>query len=153
MTPRLGNSFPQDSKQFFCKQNLKLGAVFRLRVPHTRPPKTKRFIVIGINAAINSVGFLFVNSEINPNIFRSSKLKRLHKLLTKKERSYLDSDSYVDCSFIQEWSLNILKNKFLADMNIYLGQVSDKDMLEIKRLVKSAKTIKKSLKKRYGLIT
>ena len=146
MKPFLGDNFPKEYRISFCNQHLKPGAVFRLFVPHTTPKKIKRFVVIGINEAVFSIGLLFINSETNPNY------KNLNLFLTEDKRAYLDKDSYLDCSWLYEWDLTILKRKFIANPRIYLGQLSEIEMAKATQLIITAKTIKRKLKQRYNFL-
>jgi len=152
MSPIIANSSPKEDRISFCNQYLKPGAVLRLHIPLSRPPKTKRVVVAAINESINSLGLLFINSQINPNVFRTAKLRKLHLFLTAAERNYLDSDSYLDCSHLYEWQFDRLKAKFIAKPEIYLGRLSETDLTKIKQTIIAAKTIEKRLKKRYGFI-
>lgn len=146
MNPLLGDSFTKEYRISFCNRHLKPGAIFRAHVPHTTPPKVKRFIVIAINEAIFSMGLLFINSQVNPN------LRNLNLFLTADQRTYLDNDSYLDCSRLYEWSLPLLRKKFVANPKIYLGHLCDTDMAKARQLVISAKTIERKLKQRYGFL-
>jgi len=116
------------------------------------PPKVKRFVVIAINAAINSSGLLFINSHVNPNVFPNAKLRKLHLALAADQRTYLDSDSHLDCSRLYELALDRLMSKFVAKPGIYLGQLSKADMAKMSQIVTAAKTIEKKLKRRYGFM-
>jgi hypothetical protein len=133
-------------------QNLKEGAVFRLHVPHTSPPKIKIFVVIGIIRSINSLAFLFINSEINPNVIKSQHLQGLQFPMAASGRAYIESDSYLDCSRLYEWSIESLKGNYISNTGIYLGQLSDVDLAKVKQLATSARTIERRLKRRYELL-
>ena len=76
--PPLGDSFPEEFKRRFAEKNLKVGSVIRALVKDTNPPKTKRFILLGISADKLAVATLYVNTEINPNIFSTEELRNLH---------------------------------------------------------------------------
>lgn len=152
MSPIIANSSPKEDRISFCNQYLKPGAVLRFHIPLSRPPKTKRVVVAAIDENINSVGLLFINSDINPNVFLTAKLRKLHLFLTAAERNYLDSDSYLDCSDLHEWQFARLKTKFIAKPQIYLGRLSETDMTKVRQTIITAKTITKKLKKRYGFI-
>lgn len=156
MTSLPGNSFSLKQRESFCKQHLKAGGVFRLYTSSTTPAKVKRFVVrfvvIGSNKKINSVGLLFINSDMTKNAFKNRNLRRLHLLLESKKRIYLDHDSYLDCSRLNERSYEELLKKCIADINIYLGSFSNTDIAKAQKLVELAKTISRILKRRYGLI-
>ena len=152
MTPSLGDSFPKEHLETLFDQSLKEGAVFRLHVPHTSPPKTKRFVIIGINKSINSLAFIFINSIINPNVIKSQHLQSLQLPMDASGRDYIESDSYLDCSRLYEWSILSLKEKCTSNTKAHLGQISDVDLADAKQLTASARTIVRRLKKRYGLL-
>ena len=58
--------------------------------------RNKYFIVLGFDSEGNAYGGVIINSEINPNIPQSMKNCHLHIECSKY--SFLDHDSYVDCS-------------------------------------------------------
>ncbi|NTU97265.1 MAG: hypothetical protein HGA62_05540 [Chlorobiaceae bacterium] len=43
----LGDFFPESFKNDFARRNLKIGTVLKLHIKNTKPPKEKRFIVVG----------------------------------------------------------------------------------------------------------
>jgi len=152
MTPSLGDSFPKEHLETLFDQSLKEGAVFRLHVPHTSPPKIKIFVVIGINKSINSLAFLFINSKINPKVVKSQHLQDLQFPVEASGRDYIGSDSYLDCSRLYEWSIESLKGNYISNTGIYLDQLSDVDLAKAKQLATSARTIERRLKRRYELL-
>ena len=153
MSPPIGDNFPEKQRNAYVKRYIREGSVFRLNFENTTPPKIKRFIILGTDGDSDSAGFLFINKQINIHIFPTSDLQKLHLFLKKTEdRSYLDRDSYIDCSWLYERKLQKLRNEFISNLEIYLGQVSDSDMKKIKQLVISAKTIPPNMKNRYSLL-
>lgn len=152
MTTSLGDKFAKEYLESLFSRYLKPGAIFKLLTHHTTPPKIKRFVVVGIEEKIFSIAFLFINSEINLNIIKTPHLKSLQMPLAAYDRTYLDHDSYLDCSHLYEWSLHHLKEKYISNTKIYLGQLSDSDLEKAKRHITSAKTITKKLKTRYGFL-
>lgn len=152
MTPTLGDHFPTEYRESLCDRYVKPGAVFRLQFPYTNPPKIKRFVMIGINEKLARVGFLFINSQINPNIITTSHLQNLQFLMEAHDRPYIDHDSYLDCSRLYEDNFQRLKDNYVLDTKTYLGQLTEADLVRVKQLVISARTIEKRKKKRYGLL-
>lgn len=146
MSPIISNSSPKEDRISFCNHHLKPGAVFREYVPHTSPKKIKRFVVISINEQLFSIALLFINSKKNP------KVQDLNLFLAADKWIFLDDDSYLDCSRLYEWSLDILKRKFIAKPQIYLGKFSEADIGKVRKMVTSAKTVERKLKQRYGFI-
>ena len=92
----LSDSFPDGFKKDFAQRNLKIGSVIRLYLGDTNPPKQKRFILVGQSYDKLLFAAIFINSEINPNIFPTQELKDLNLKLLASERDYLDHDSYAD---------------------------------------------------------
>ncbi len=62
----LGEFFPEAFKADYARRNLEVGSVLKLYVTDTKPPKEKRFIIVGKN--IDGLCLATVNSEINENI-------------------------------------------------------------------------------------
>lgn len=152
MTPTLGTLFPQNRRSGFCERHIAVGAVFRLYVPETIPPKIKRIVIIGINEELDCLGILFINSDISTYISMRPPLRKLQLSLdADNTRNYLDYDSYLDCSYLYERPKRVLKEKCISDTGIYLGQLSDTDVDKAKQLISSAESIVQKLKTRYTL--
>ncbi len=151
MSP-LGDSFPEGFKKRFAQTNLKVGSVIKAFVTDTNPPKTKRFIVIGISADKLAVGTLYVNSEINPNLFKTEELRNLHLKLQAHGRDYLSHDSFADCSKVYEKDFDDLLSVLEDDASNLLGELNTEDLKSVKQKVKEARTIAVRIKKKYGLL-
>jgi signal-transduction protein with cAMP-binding, CBS, and nucleotidyltransferase domain len=152
MNPRLGNKFPNKIKQNYVNRVLVIGSVFRKGVLYTKPPKIKRFIIVGIDKNSKQLGVIHINSEINPTIFQTEELRKLHILFEAKNREYLEKDSYIDCAQLYEMDFQSLKNELLEDIQIHLGTLTKEDITELRNTLKIAKTIEKKLKVKYSLI-
>jgi len=145
------DAFGDEERTRFASDNLVIGTVILTYVLDTTPPKEKRLIVVGESYDHISVVTVYINSKLNINVFPTKELQDLNPEFIKEGRDYLDHNSHVDCS-----SLHVLKKDFLAGIisaspERILGNVSEDDMKEIRSLIKSARTIKPSLKKTYGL--
>jgi hypothetical protein len=92
----LGDLFPDDLKDQFANDNFKIGAVLKYHVDSTNPPKYKRLIIIGFDNQKVFLASVFINSEINPNIFKSPQARNQHLELDANNRDYLDKTSFVD---------------------------------------------------------
>lgn len=147
---KLGNHFPDEFREQFGERHLKPGAVFKLHIKTTTPPKPKRIVILAINEELALVGYLFINSEMNLNVFHNRYLQSLQLPLTADECEYLEWDSFLDCSHIYEKNVEELKDIFHANIGAYLGEISEADMRKICQLIESAKTIPPKIKKRYG---
>lgn len=153
MTPSLGNKFPAKYRQDFCDSHLKKGAVLKIHVEFSRPPKIKRFAVLGIDENCGKALVSFINTEINPNVLCLKHLQDLQLPLPCQDTPYLDRDSYLNCSYLREVDLEWVRNKLVSDPSIYLGQMSPTDLSRIARKIRGAKTIKTKVKKKYGFVS
>lgn len=151
MTPSLGDAFPQNFRETFSNDKIKPGAVFRMYVEDTDPPKIKRFIILAINDDVSTVALFYINSEINPTMFQTEAMRKLHMPLDKSRFPFLDHDSFLDCSHLYERSINTLKNEFTHNLNIHLGQIGNIELEVIRKIASSSHTIERKLKKRYNL--
>lgn len=147
----LADNLGDEEHARFALDKLVIGTVIRTYVLDTHPPKEKRLIIVGESYDHISVVTVYINSKLNINVFPTKELQDLNPEFIQEGRSYLDHNSHVDCS-----SLHVLKKAFLADIigvspDRILGNVSEQDMKQIRSLIKSARTIKPSLKKTYGL--
>jgi hypothetical protein len=147
----LGESFPGALKKQFSENNLVAGAIIRTWVEHTKPPKIKRFIVIGISQDKILLGVVHINSEINPNVFPTQELRDLHLKLTAGSREYLMHDSYVDCSRIFQLDRENISKLLHDDPACHLGTVGKDDLTRIKTIIKGSRTVSIRIKKMFGL--
>ncbi len=94
----LADFFPKGMKQEVANFNLEVGNVIKCFTLHTNPPKEKRFVILGTNDKGDYVGSVFINSNINFNIINSQELLELQYPVKCQANSYLDYDSFIDCS-------------------------------------------------------
>jgi len=147
----LGDSFPEDFKKDFAKRNVKEGSVIRCFVRDTNPPKEKRFIILAFSYDKITLGTLYINSEINPNLFNTEELKKLHLLFSAKDREYLHHDSFVDCSEIYQKPVTEILKVLEEHPKSLIGEVNVEDFKKIRTTIKSAKTISIATKKKFGV--
>jgi len=147
----LADAFPEEERRRFAADNLTIGTVIKAFVSDTRPPKEKRLIIMGMSYDKICVAAVYINTELNANIFPTEELRNLNFFIESINRNYIDHDSYVDCSNLHILRKELLQKIIQSDTNRVLGIVSDDDYKVLRDLIKSAKTIKPSLKKTYGL--
>lgn len=149
----LGSLFPDSARDDFSKRAICPGSVLRIHVTSTTPPKVKRLVVLALCGDQACVGYLLLNSHINPNYFPTAKLRALHLPLKKTaDRNYLDHDSFLDCSTIHNIDLNKLKEIISNDPRRHIGKLNDTDLDQAIETVKNAPTIPKKQKEKYNLI-
>jgi len=147
MTPDLAARLSPEQKEDFCKRKITVGGVFRFHTRQTTPPKIKRLVIAGIRKDINSVGFVFFNSNQAPN----PKLASLQLSFSFDKRPFLDRSCYLDCAFLKEWGFDHLLGKCIANPQIFLGQLSQEDSNLMLNALKKANTVSTRVKNRYGL--
>jgi hypothetical protein len=147
-----GSLFPDSVREDFSSRMIQPGSVFRIPVTNTTPPKTKRLVILAISGDKACAGCLFLNSQINPNVFSTARLRGLHLPLEADGREYLDHNSYLDCSDIKDMDLNGLKEIISRDPSQHIGKLNDTDLQTAKEKLKNAPTISKKQKEKYALI-
>ena len=148
----IGPLFPRAEREKFADRNLKIGAVLKMFVPETKPPKPKRFIVVGLSTNSILVATIYINTEINPNLFPTEDLWNLHLELKVSGKEYLEYDSFADCSQIYKKEFNDLRNELIDDPSIHIDQLSQTDIENVQNLIRSARTISIKTKSEFNLL-
>lgn len=130
---------------------LAVGTVIKVFLTETKPPKEKRLIIIGERFDCLYFATVFINSEINLNVFHSAELQSLNVFFEATGRSYLKHDSYVDCSKITSRKKSDIENIIAADPGRILGEISADDYKILRQTIKNARTISPAKKKEFGL--
>lgn len=143
---------PQETKEQLSESNFKVGAVLKYHVAFTNPPKEKRLIVVGVDSEKVLFAAVLINSEINPNVFKSPEMKNLHLKFDSTGREYLEHPSYVDCSTLFEQDIAAVKKLMTNSPITHLGSLSGQDLKDITDKIKGAKTITPKMKKKYGFM-
>jgi hypothetical protein len=148
---QIGDFFSAEFRKNQAEINLKVGAVLRYENQKSIPPKIKIVIVVGFDLDNVLLAFVFVNSEINPNLFYSSRLKDLHLLLEAEKRSYLSHNSFVDCSQIKEEEIEFVKTRMIENTSTHIGNLNEIDLEYVLNTLKSSFTISPKQKSKFGL--
>ncbi|MGL5892918.1 MAG: hypothetical protein ACRC3B_23710 [Bacteroidia bacterium] len=130
---------------------MEIGTVIKVFLSETKPPKEKRLIIIGESFDKLLLATVFINSEININVFRTQELRDLNVLLEAQHRNYLRHDSYVDCSKIFVRNKETISTIITNDPSRILGTITQEDYLLLRNKIKTAKTISAAKKKEFGL--
>lgn len=148
--PKLGERFSSGDRKKFCDRHIKVGAVFRRFFKRTSPPKPKFFIIADINPTQDTIGFVYINSEINQ---RMPPMKQdLQYEIRGVDYEFLARDSFVDCSEILEDTLASLKSQCYQDLEIYQGELRPEHLQVMCYRLAAAKTIPNKIKRRYNLL-
>ena len=146
----LGDLFPEPMRKSLAEQNLGIGSVIRTTVPFSKPPKIKRFIVVGYDNSKVIFAAVLINSSINPRMFPTPEAKALHHELDPDGRPYLDNTSFVDCSEIFSCAKEDFVQLLTHDPACHIGCLSEGDLNEVTNKVRTAPTISVSDKRKFG---
>lgn len=150
MPPSLGNQFPDEFKKEYAKRCLQQRAVLRCHVEFTNQPKIKRVIVLGREQ--DDIGTVVINSEINANIHHNQFLQNCHIKIDAQSYSFISNESFIDCTEIQEMSYSDLKERINDKTQIFMGNVPNDLMQQIKHQLENKGLITPNMLKKYDII-
>lgn len=110
--------------------------------------RNKYFVVLGHDSEGNAVGFVLVDSVINPNL--PKKRQNAHYKILAKNNAFLNgTDRYVDCSDFKQISKKRFSELFGKDKA--KGNINSADLKAIKKLTTEYEDASPKLLKRFGL--
>lgn len=134
------------------------GEVYRLRLSSSEgvvaknkedDGRKKYFIVIGKDQEGNAIGFVLINSEVNPHL--PACRKELHYLLKATDYDFLEGeDRFVDCSDFKKISKERFADLFSAEKQ--KGKINQQDVKKIKDLICSYENVSMKMLRRFGLM-
>lgn len=144
---KLREFFSGESAKTVAKDSIKVGNVYRIKMDERNgiKPKVgdnsrnKFFIILGFDSEGNVYGGVIINSCINPKIPQS--MKDWHIPIKCSQYSFLDYDSFVDCSKLK--TANIDKFRYweflgafsLEDVRLVIGALKSSPNETQERLV------------------
>ena len=143
----LADSFPDSIKEIFASRNIDIGKALFIEIPEFQISYKKYWIIVAINNSRKYIAGVIINTEINTNVAYNQYLQSQHILIKQCDHSFLDYDSYVDCSKLQDVYKAIVENP-----NIVVGNVTDEMLRQIHLKIKCSKTISQEEKKEFGLL-
>ena len=145
--------FPQEVKDKIIENDLKIGSVLKFKVDFPNGISKNKFqIIVGHNSGKAVLASVFINTEINPNVFPTQSLKDLHLTLQADTNKYLDYDSYVDCSNITEYNADELKNILIKSPATHVGELNEENLNNVLSAIKGSPLISNKKKKYFNLI-
>ncbi|WP_142685954.1 hypothetical protein [Chitinophaga polysaccharea] len=115
-----------------------IGAILKLYVEDTTPPKVKLCLIVG--SCSDKIAVVYINSEVNPN-FLPADLQGLHCPITKKDCDKLSYESYADCSDIFEKDKSELNTLLQKEPGRKLCKLSNDRITMILGVLQRARTI------------
>ena len=143
----IGRNSPLAERIQHAEESLTLGVVLRCHARFITPPKTKIFVVIGMDDNGEKAAVVLINS----NPARMPDLAPYQMSITKEGRSYIQKDCFVDCSRIYVRPLDLLRGLITKSPNVVLGHVSPEDHWAMRKLAGNSEVILPSEKKLFHL--
>jgi hypothetical protein len=110
--------------------------------------RNKYFVVLGHDSEGNAIGFVLVDSNINPNL--PQKRQNAHYKIMAKDNAFLEGvDRYVDCSDFKV----ITKKRFYAlfGKETSKGTIDAASLTAIKEMTSNYEDASPKMLKRFGL--
>ena len=155
----LSDMLSETDKSKLIASTIKVGSVYRMKltaaegvIPKKKEDtsRNKYFVVIGIDKEGNGIGFVLINTEINPNL--TEEVKLLHYPILHKNYPFLENTNrFVDCNKIKR----ITREKFdsLFSVDSEAGQLNEEDLNFIFCTIKESPTITTKELLKYGIAT
>lgn len=154
----IGELISVEQRDKIIELNMHVGDVYRMKltpqegiIPKNKDDKdrNKYFIIIGKDDNGNAIGFVLINTHINPGVPQI--IKDLHYPLKKDKYSFLENeDRFVDCSKLKEIS-KVKFNELFMNSKIK-DSIKEDDMEYIIGALKSSPLIAPNILKRFGII-
>lgn len=144
--------FSEEQKRLLAGEVIAKGDVFSVNmglpegiVPHEGyETRRKYFTVVGSDSGKVLFAGIVINSEINGNL--SEERKRLHKPIRKEDNSFLEHDSFIDCSDLKKVSVEKMK-EFTC-----IGKLNPADLQVAVETLKGSEFANRSELRRFGII-
>jgi len=146
----LGDAFPEEYKSKFAERNLAVGTVIRLYVTDTTPHKHKYFVIVGFSGDKVALGVVYINTEINPFLFDSEELKKLHIPISPDSRELVEHDCFIDCSDIKQKRTDLLRAAIEEQPEAVKGQLNEQELRQVQLTLFNATTINDRTKAKFG---
>jgi len=148
----LGDFFPEDLKQKFAERNIDIGQSILIKIDNFNINYDKYIVLIGFDKDNIDCGAVVINSEINENLFPTNYLKSLHVEIDVQNHSFLEYNSFINCSEIKTYQKQQLIDFLKTNPERLVGNIGIDVLKKVHLTLMSARTITNFEKKKYGLI-
>ena len=146
----LGNLFPDDLRRNFAERNIHIGKAILIEIEDFELNYPKYILIVSKNEEEHILAYVTINTEINENKFPTPYLKSLHVIIDKENHSFLEYDSYVNCSEIRVFNRQNVIDFLINNPHRAVGNVSEAVLRKIHLLLSTSKTIEPYLKRKFG---
>jgi hypothetical protein len=145
---KLGEAFPPGLVVEIVDQNIRKGLVVRDFLQEITHPKTKRFILVGLDHDSMTAKLVIINSKIPAFVTGKPHLERLQIPLSPADYSeIIDHDSFVNCMEIISIDFLKLQQRLYGQQAQILGHLSAADTQRLIATLLSAKNISRENKR------
>ncbi|MFH1112560.1 MAG: hypothetical protein V1792_01440 [Pseudomonadota bacterium] len=142
---KLGEAFPPGLAIQITDQNIKRGLVVRDHLQAMKPPKIKRFVLVGLDVASMTAKIAIINSKIPPFAVGKPRLESLQIPLSPVGYAELvNHDSFINCMEVISVDFQKLRKRLYDQDAQILGHLSDADTKLVISKLLSAKSISKN---------
>lgn len=130
---------------------MRVGDIIHIFAENTKPPKDKFIIIIGVSEEKIKYLSVFINSEINTNVYRSSIQQDLCIPIKQEDYpNFLVKDSFIDLNSPQEIDKKkvdwVVKNR----PDAYKGTLKEEELKNCRKLIHSNRIISGKKCRQYG---
>lgn len=148
----LGDLFPQNIKDQFAQRSINIGNALLIKLQDLQVNYDKYIILVGVNTQEKAVAYVIINTEINQNVFPSPYLQSLHLPIDCLRHAFLDHDSYIDCSNLKEFELEMLIAFITKNPERVVGNIDSTLLKDVHDNIKTNRIISAILKKKFGFV-
>jgi hypothetical protein len=153
----LSDMLSETTKSKLFESTIKVGSVYRMKltpaegvIPKNIEDKSrnKYFVVVGFDEVGNAIGFVLINTDINPNL--TEEVKLLHYPILHKNYPFLENTNrFVDCNKIKRITREKFNSLFSPDSET--GQLNEEDLQYIFSTIKESPTVTTKELLKYGI--
>jgi len=143
----LSDMLSETAKSKLIASTIKVGSVYRMKLTPAEGviPKNiedtgrnKYFVVVGFDQEGNAIGFVLINTNINPNL--TEEVRLLHYPILHKNYPFLENTNrFVDCNKIKRITREKFNRLFSADSEA--GKLNEEDLTYIFNTIKESPTV------------
>lgn len=158
MTAKLPDFLSDQCLENLIIKNVTEGEIFRMRLSEDEGVKDKNrgdngrnkyFVILGHDSEGNAIGFVLIDSQINP--YLPKKRKDLHYPIKASKYSFLDGKNrFIDCSDFKIISKAKFSKLFGAEKS--KGKLDEDDLAFVKEATAHYEDASPKQLKRFGLI-
>jgi hypothetical protein len=147
----LGDFFPKNLRDSFAKRNVDLGSSLLIRLNHLNVNYPKYIVVIGKDEPNDDLGYVIINTDVNTNVYSSPYLQGLNVPISSSDHDFLDWDSHVDCTKINQFRISDVVNFITSNPDRLVGNLTNVKLKEVLSSLIQSNTISRELKAKFDL--